>query len=141
MAIFTKFQPFVQALAEGKHNLSTCTFYAQLLNSLPSVTSAIESDLPADLTSGNGYTQGGVSLGTATASGQTGGLYTLKIADKVITASGGTIGAFQYVVLFNNSATNKDLIGYYDYGSSITLKDTESFTINNDETNGVLTLQ
>ena len=140
MATFTKFQPFVEAVAEKKHDLGADTFFVQLLNTAPTNTNAVETDLPADLTTANGYTAGGVTCGTATSSAQTSGTYKLTIADKVITASGGTIGPFRYVVLLNNTATNKDLIAYFDYGSSITLNDTETFTIDFDGAAGVLTI-
>lgn len=140
MATFNKFQPFVEALAEKKHDLGADTFFIQLMNTAPTNTNAVETDLPADLATANGYTAGGVTVGVATGSAQSGGTYKLTIADKVITASGGSIGPFRYVVLFNNTATNKDLIGWYDYGSSITLLDTETLTIDFDGTNGVLTI-
>lgn len=142
MATFNKFQAFVEALAEKKHNLGSDTFKVQLLNTAPdAATDAVEADLPADLSTGNGYTAGGVSAGTATGSAQTAGTYKLTIADLVITASGGTIGPFRYVVLLNDTATDEDLIGYYDYGSSITLNNGETFTVDFDGTNGVLTIQ
>jgi hypothetical protein len=57
----------------------------------------------------------------------------------VFTAAGGQIGPFRYVILYNSSATNK-LVGYYDYASSATLNDTETFTVDFDGVNGVLTL-
>lgn len=138
---FTKFQGFVEALAEKKHDLGADTFYVQLMNTAPDAAADfVETDLPADLSTAGGYTAGGVTCGTATSSAQSGGTYTLKIADKTITASGASIGPFRYVVLFNNSAANKELIGYYDYGSSITLLSGESLTIDFDGTNGVLTI-
>jgi hypothetical protein len=141
MAAFNKFNSFVEALAEKAHNLGADTFYIQLMNTAPDAAlDLIETDLPADLGSGNGYTAGGMSVGTAVSSAQTAGVYKLCIADKVITASGGSIGPFRYIVLFNFSATNKELIGYYDYTASITLLDTETFTINFDDAAGVLTL-
>lgn len=142
MAAFVKFQSFVLSLAEKKHNLSADTFFVQFLNTAPNAaTNAVETDLPADLSTAGGYTAGGVTCGTATGSSQTGGTYKLTIADKVFTASGGSVGPFRYVVLFNNTATNKDLIGYYDYGvGGVTLADTETFTINFDDSGGVLTL-
>ena len=62
------------------------------------------------------------------------------LVDSVFTATAGGIGPFRYVVLYNSSATNK-VVGSYDYGSSITLADTETFTIDFDAANGVLTLQ
>ena len=142
MVAAVKFQGFVEAMAEKKHDLGADTFYIELLNSGPDAgTDFVETDLPADLGTQGGYTSGGVSAGVATSSSQSGGIYKLTIADKVITASGATIGPFRYVVLLNNSASNKDLITYYDYGSSITLQDGESFTVDFDGTNGVLTNQ
>ncbi len=141
MAAFNKFQSFVEALAEKKHDLGADTFFIQLLNTAPSASlDLVETDLPADLGTANGYTANGVSCGTAVSSAQSGGTYKLTIADKVITAAGGPIGPFQYVVLFNNTATNKDLIGWYDYGSPITLLDTETFTVDFDGAAGVLTI-
>jgi hypothetical protein len=142
MAIFNKFESFVEAAAEKKHDLGTDEFYVQLMNSAPDgAADAVETDLPADLSTEFGYTAGGVSVGTATGSAQTGGVYKLDIADKVITAAGGSIGPFRYVVLLNNDAVSKELVGYYDYGSSITLLDTETLTIDFDGANGVLTIE
>ena len=141
MAAFVKFQHFVETLAHGKHDLSADTFYVQLLNTAPDAgNDVIETDLPADLATLGGYTAGGVTCGTAASSAQTGGVYKLCITDKVITCSADTIGPFRYVVLLNFSAPSQELIGYYDYGSSITLNPTETFTIDFDAVNGVLTI-
>jgi len=141
MATFNKFQAFVEALAEKKHDLGADTFFVQLMNTAPDAAlDLVEIDLPADLSTGFGYTAGGVTCGIATSSAQTAGTYKLTIADKVITAAGGSIGPFRYVVLLNNTATNKDLISFYDYGSSITLLDGETLTIDFDASAGVLTI-
>lgn len=141
MSAFNKFEAFVEAVAEKLHDLGADEFYVQLLATAPDgAADAVETDLPADLGTGNGYTSGGLTVGTATGSAQTGGTYKLDIADKVITASGGSIGPFRYVVLLNNTAAAKNLIGYYDYGSALTLLDSETLTIDFDGTNGVLTL-
>jgi hypothetical protein len=52
------------------------------------------------------------------------------------------VGPFRYVVLYNDDPTSPadPLIGWYDYGSDVTLQDTETFTIDADPTNGVLQL-
>ena len=77
---------------------------------------------------------------TTSASSQTSGLYKLVLADKTLTASGGSIGPFRYVYLFNDTVTSPadPLIGYYDYGSSLTLNDGDSFTVDFSAANGVL---
>lgn len=139
MATFNKFNNFTKALGDKLHNLGTDTFFVQLLNSAPVATNSIETDLPADLSTANGYTSGGVTIGTGTWT-TSGGVAKLVLTDKVITASGGSIGPFRYVAIFNNTSTNKELIGWIDYGSSITLADTETLTIDFDGTNGALTI-
>jgi hypothetical protein len=63
----------------------------------------------------------------------------LVLADLVLNATG-NVGAFRYIVLYNNTATNKELIGYYDYGTSATISNGESFTIDFDGSSGALTL-
>jgi hypothetical protein len=76
---------------------------------------------------------------TTSASSQTAGVYKLVITDLVLTASG-AVAPFRYVVIFNQTAANDELIGWYDYGSEITLANGDTFTIDFDSSNGVLTL-
>jgi len=139
MATFNKFNNFTKALGDKLHNLGADTLFVQLSNTAPVATQSVETDLAADLATANGYTAGGVTLGVGTWT-TAGGVAKLVITDKVITASGGPIGPFRYVIILNNSAALKDLIGWYDYGSSITLNDTETLTIDFDGVNGVLTI-
>ena len=135
MATFTKFQPFVEKLAEKAHNLGADTLKVALTNSAPSAANGVLADI-TEIT----YTNCSTRTITTSSSSQTSGTYKLVLADLVLTASGGTVGPFQYVVIYNDTATNDELIGYYNYGSAVTLQDTQTFTIDFDGTNGVLTI-
>lgn len=141
MAAFNKFDAFVEALAEKVHDLGTDTLKVYLTNDTPSASAdATKADL-AEISAGNGYTAGG-NTAAQTSSSQTGGLYKLVLGDPATwTASGGAIGPFRYAVLYNDTAANDELIGYWDYGSSITLQSGDTFTVDFDPTTGVLTLQ
>lgn len=141
MATFNKFQAFVENLAEGVHNLGSNTLKVMLVNSpAPVNTNSVKADL-TEIAAGNGYTAGG-GTPSITSSAQTSGTYKLVLADVVFTAAGGSIGPFRYAVLYNDTPTSPadPLIGWYDYGSSITLADGESLTVDFDPTNGVIQL-
>ena len=141
MAAFNKFDAFVEALAEKVHDLGSDTLKVYLTNDTPSASAdAVKADL-AEITPGNGYTAGG-NAAAQTSSSQTGGLYKLVLGDpSTWTASGGNIGPFRYAVLYNDTTASDNLIGYWDYGTSITLGAGDTFTVDFDPTTGVLTLQ
>lgn len=144
MAAFNKFHQFVQDVAAKVHNLatgSTDVFKVMLTNTAPVATNTIKANL-TEITAGNGYTAGGNSA-AFTSGAQTTGTFKLVLADPATwTASGGTIGPFQYATLYNDTPTSPadPLIGWWDYGSAITLQIGETFTVDMDATNGVLTL-
>lgn len=124
----TKFQSFVEALAEKAHNLGSDTLKILLSNDAPSASAdALRGDLPSELSGGSGYTAAGHAV-TISSSSQTAGTYTLVGTDLVFTSSG-TIGPFRYPVLYNDTGTSDPLIQYWDYGSSISLANTETFTV------------
>ena len=136
MAAYNKFNSFVEVLAEKGHNLGSDTLKLLLTNSAPVATNTQKTDL-TEISAGNGYTAGGVTL-TQTSSAQTSGTYKLVIQDETLTASGGSIGPFQYAVVYNDTATNDELIAWFDRGSALTLADGESITFDFDDTNGLL---
>lgn len=139
MATFNKFNSFVEAVAEKVHNLGTDTLKVMLSNTLPVNTNAIKTDI-TEIAAGNGYTAGG-NTATQSSSAQTGGTYKLVLNDPAaFTATGGSIATFRYAVLYNDTATNKELIGWWDYGSAVSLAVGDSFTVDFDPTTGVLTL-
>lgn len=127
MAAFVKFDIFSKNLADKVHNLDTDTLKVYLSNATPVVASnALKSDV-ADITNSNGYAPVDTQNATARAAGVT----SVTGVDAVVTASGGSVGPFRYAVLYNDTPTSPadPLIGYWDYGSSITLADGETFTI------------
>ena len=135
MASFTKFNSFVEAMAEKAHNMGADQIVIALTNTAPAATYAQLTDITEI-----SYTNCSTRNVTTSSSAQASGTYKLVLADLVIYASGGTVGPFRYAVLYNDTATNDELIGSYDYGSSITLLNGESFTADFDGTNGVLQL-
>lgn len=143
MASFTKVNDFVEDVAEKVHNLGSDTLTIALSNTAP----ASETNNPTADTYGQlsnvtqvAYTNLSTRAITTTSSAQTSGTYKLTLTDLVLTSSGGTTGPFRYVYIYNDTATNDELVCLYDYGSSITLQDGDTFTIDFDGTNGVLTL-
>ena len=135
MASFNKLQPFVEAVAEKKHDLGSDQLVIALTNTAPDATDGVLTDLTEI-----SYTNLSSRNITTTSSAQTTGTYKLVLADLVLTASGGAVATFRYVYIYNGTATNDDLIGYYDNGSTVTLGDGDKFTIDFDASAGTLTL-
>lgn len=134
MATFTLFDEW-KSTQGTTANHSTDTFKAYLSNATPTVaTHTVKADLAVMSTN---LAAAEVTLTTAyseTAGGS--GIWRFAAnADPVWTASGGTTGSFRYVVIYDDtliSPGTDPLVGYFDYGSSITLNDTETFTLNLD---------
>lgn len=130
MASFVKFEAFSEHLAEKVHNLDSDTLKVLLSNDAPSAANdAVKADLTSELSGGSGYTAGGEDAQNATS--RSGGTTSVTGVDIVWTASGGTIGPFRYSVCFNDTPSSPadPLVGYWDYGSSITLQVGETFTV------------
>jgi hypothetical protein len=128
MAAYNKFNDFSEQLANGVQNFATDVYKVALSNTAPVATNTILSDI-TQISAGNGYTSGG-STTTITLAEVT-GTTTVSGTQVVFTASGGSIGPFRYVVLYNDTTTSpsKPLVAWWDYGSSITLADGETFTV------------
>jgi len=122
------------------HNLGADTLKVMLTNTAPLVTNSVKANL-TEISAGFGYTAGGTQA-TISSSVQTSGTYKLVLADVVFTAAGGTIGPLQYADLYNDTPTSPadPLIAFWNYGSSITLLDTETFTWDASASTGVLTI-
>lgn len=129
MVAFNKFNVFTENLAEGVHDLDTTqVLRVALTNVAPVATNSVLADL-TEISAGNGYTAGGEDVQNNTS--RTGGTTSVTGVDVTWTASGGSIGPFRYVVLYNDTPTSPadPLVGWWDHGSSVTLADGESFTV------------
>jgi len=149
MATFNKVQGFVEHLANGAHDFGADQLVLALTNVDPGtdgVNASTAAGVLASLSAQVSYTNLSSRNLTVSGNAQTSGTYKLTINDITLTSTLGSTGPFRYVYIYNDSATTASdgwedpLIGYYDYGSSITLADGESLTVNFDDANGVLTL-
>lgn len=136
MAVFNKFQPFVASLANGVFNFAT----DQLQVALTATANAPinTNSVLANLTEIS-YTNLSSRVITTTSSTQTAGVYSLVLVDLTLTASG-TVAAFQYVVVYDNTAASKNLICWFDYGSALTLNSGESLLIDFATANTLFTI-
>jgi hypothetical protein len=132
---YNKLNPFVEAVAEKKHDLGADQLVVALTNTAPNATDATLSQITEV-----DYTYCSSRNLTRTSSSQTAGTYSLVLQDLTLTATGGAVGPFRYIVVYNDTATNDELIGYYDIGSSITLADGESYLLDFSEAQTLLTL-
>lgn len=134
MASFVKYQKGVEALVEGI-NAGSDAWKIALSNTAPNVSTNATLTDATEISAGNGYTAGG-NAATTSSSAQTSGTYKLVLNSPTAwTASGGNIGPFQYAILYDSTTNN--LVGYWDYGSAVTLASGDSFTVTLDGTNGV----
>jgi hypothetical protein len=133
MATFNKFHSFVEALSEKVHNLGADTLTVALSNTLPVNTDTVLANITQI-----SYTNLSTRVLAGVTSAQTTGTYKLDANDLVLTASG-TVAQFRYVVLYNDTAASDELIGWYDYGTTVDLLNGETFTITWDAA-GILTL-
>ena len=134
MATFNKINSFVEQLAEKKIDLSGAVLTVALTNTPHTATW----DKLSDLTQIS-YTNLSSRVLTVSTSAQTAGTYKLVLADLVLTASG-DVPEFRYVYIYDDGSTDDLLIGYYDYGSGLTLADTNTFTIDFSADDGALTI-
>lgn len=143
MATFNKFNQFVQDVASGVHQMQTGTthvYKVALTNTAPTAANTVLANI-TEITAGTGYTAGGISGGTVTGA-QTSGTFKFTLGTDPVWTATGSMGPLRYAVLYNDTPTTplKPLIGWWDYGSSITLATGETFTVDLDQTNGVLTI-
>jgi len=131
VAAFNKYNQFATDLANKVHDLSGTddTLKVMLSNTAPNAATHATRSQATEISAGSGYTSGGFDIQND--SSATGGTVTITAVDVTITAAGGSIGPFRYAIIYNDTPTSPadPLIGWYDYGSSITLADGESLTV------------
>lgn len=132
MASFNKFNAFVANIANKVFNLGSDSFKVALTDTAPTSSNANLADI-----SEISYTNLSSRAITTTSSLQSSGIYKLLLAVLTLTASG-SVGPFRYVVIYDDTAGSKQLIGWYDYGTEVTMASGDTFTINFDQTNGLL---
>jgi hypothetical protein len=138
MAAFSKFNCFVGDVAHKLHDMLTGTtdvYKVYLTNTLPVASNTVY-NTPADLATANGYTATGATIGTITGAQASGVMSFAGGTNPAWTASGGSIGPFEWAVLYNS--TSGKLIGWWDYGGSFTLTVGNTFTVSLN--NPILTL-
>lgn len=133
MATFNKFNAFVEALAQKKINLNADVLKIMLTNTAPVATNSVKTDL-TDISAGNGYTAGGTAIASNAATQVTG---VLKLVGNAVTfTASGAIATFRYAAVYSDTATNKDLIGWADYGAAVNVAALETFVVGNSVTGG-----
>ena len=132
MATFTKYEPFVEKLANKEIDAfgTTDAWKAVIHTDAPVVaTDTGLSDL-TQIGGSNGYTTGGSDI--TFNSTRSGGTLTATAADVTWTASGGNLGSSttgRYVSIYDDTSTGDYLMNSYDYGTTFTVATGESFTL------------
>lgn len=145
MVAFTYINDSVEDFANGVHDLDTDELTLYLTNTAPGAES---SDPTAD---GNGlaanlteisYTNLSTRVVSFDSDGQSSGQYKLHLTDVVLTASGGSVADWRYIYLVNTGTVKKTnpIIGLWDAGSTQSMGNGDSRTVDFDGTNGVVQL-
>jgi len=134
----TKFEEFALNIGSKVFNLATDQIKVALTNTAPTATDSVYADIISPIAGTNldGATPFNV---TTTSFLQTSGTAKLILEDLTLTATG-EVGPFQYIVLYSDTATNDELIGFYDYGSAVTLQENDTYRIDFDASAGALTI-
>ena len=137
MAVYNKFDQFTLDVLNGKHNFLSDVFKVMLTNTAPVTTDTVKASL-VEIAAGGGYAAGGIIIPVTVTN--VSGLSRAFGANQVLTSSG-VIGPFRYAAFYNSTAATQPLISWWDYGTAVTLQNTETFTINFDAVNGILDIQ
>lgn len=132
-ATYNKFHSFVEALAEKKHNLGSDTLTLFLTDTAPVATNTVLANITQI-----SYTNLSPRVVSVATSAQTNGTYQLRVSPLTLTATGGAVQPFRYVGLYNDTATNDELIGWYDHGELVSMVDGDVFLVDFSESVSLL---
>jgi len=138
VASFNKFNLFTQDVCQGVHNFKSggATYKVMLTNTAPVATNHLYGDISGnEVANGGGYTTGGASSAMSDSSAS--GIEKVLATNVTWTGSGGGMGPFRYAVIYLSSDSNKELVCWFDYGSSISLNSGDTFTVSFDGANGL----
>lgn len=143
MATYNKFDNGTKHVIDGKISFSTDTFKVMLTNTAPVVTNNLYGDISAsELANGAGYSTGGATLAVTTStSGSNPGIAKATVSADITFTATASMGPFRYIVVydFTTASPLKPLWCFFDYGSSVTLANTETFTLDFDQSAGLFT--
>jgi len=97
MATYQKFNQTVEDFANGVYNCATDQFTVALTVGTPLATNTVLANLTEI-----SYTNLSARNLTTSSSGQTSGTFTQLFADLVLTASGGAVATFRYIILLSS---------------------------------------
>lgn len=129
MAAFQVVDQFADYLGRARNNLATDSFRAALTNVAPTKAgTAVLADI-SQITAAGGYTTVALANETWVETGAGTGIWQFSSDPFQWTASGANFDSARYVVIYNDTAASKDVVGYTDYGSSFVVTDTNSFVV------------
>jgi hypothetical protein len=141
MAAYNKFNLFTQDLCRALHKFNTGagTYSVMLTNTAPVATNHLYSDISAnEVANGGGYTTSG--LASAMSDSASSGTEKVLATNVTWTGTGSGFGPFRYAVVYQSGDVNKELVCWFDYGSSISLSSGDTFAVQFDATNGLFQL-
>lgn len=126
---FAPFDSFMGFLGDGTIDLDSDTFKAVLTNTAPTLaTDTVLTDI-TQISGAYGYSTGGVTLTGVAWTEVSAGVWRFDSDDFEWEASGGSIGPFQYVPIYSDTAASDELVGRYDFGSALTVPDGSFFRV------------
>lgn len=127
MADFTKFQSAAGAIARGVHDLDGDTLKIALSNTAPNPATATVLANITQIATAGGYASGGLTVQNTEVT-VAAGVATLD-GDNVVFTATGEMGPARYAILYNDTAADKPLLGFWDRGVSVTLYENDTLTV------------